>query len=278
MTLTKRIALVTGASRGIGKATAIALAEAGYDVAITARTVREGDGIDDSDAERRPVPGSLESTAATIEARGRTALTIKMDLLDKDSLTAAVATTVSEWGQIDLLVNNAVHTGPGSMSTLADTSVEMIETKLAANVVAPVILIQTVLPLMVERGTGTIINVTSAVAVTDPLAPAGQGGWGAAYAMSKGALHRLAGILAVEYPELRFFNVEPGYVVTERMEINAERLGLKGKFPGAPPSVPAAVIAWCATSSEADALNGQMVSAQRVAREKKLHEAWDRGT
>ena len=94
--------------------------------------------------------------------------------------------------------------------------------------------------------------------------------------MSKGAFHRLAGILAVEYPALRFFNVEPGYVVTERMEVNAERLGLKGKYPGAKASVPASVVAWCATAIEANSLNGQTVSAQRVAREQDLHPPWDR--
>ena len=107
--------------------------------------------------------------------------------------TAAVDRVIAEWGHIDVLVNNAVHTGPGSMLRFDDTTIEMIETKLAANVVAPVVIIKAVLPHMVERGSGTIVNVTSAVAINDPQAPAGEGGWGAAYAMSKGALHRLAG-------------------------------------------------------------------------------------
>ena len=276
MTSARRTALVTGASRGIGKATAIALATSGFDVAITARTVHEGEGVDDSDDQGRLVPGSLESTASEITSRGGKALIIEMDLLDRASLLAAVSTTLNSWNHIDLLVNNAVHTGPGSMTTFGNTSIEMIETKLAANEVAPVVLIKAVLPGMLERDTGTIINITSAVAMTDPPAPAGQGGWGSAYAMSKGAFHRLAGILAVEYPALRFFNVEPGYVVTERMEVNAERLGLKGKYPGAKASVPASVVAWCATAIEANSLNGQTVSAQRVAREQDLHPPWDR--
>ena len=129
----------------------------------------------------------------------------------------------------------------------------MIETKLAANAVAPVVLLKAVLPHMVERKSGTIVNVTSAVAINDPQTPAGEGGWGAAYAMSKGALHRLAGILAVEYRDhgLLVFNLEPGYVVTERMETNAKALGFEGVYPGAPPSVPAAVIVWCATAPDA---------------------------
>lgn len=272
----ERVALVTGASRGIGKATAVALARSGFDVAITARTVREGEGVDDSDTAGRSVPGSLETTAGLIEAEGRRALQVPMDLLDHASLEAAVARVIDEWGRIDVHVNNAVHTGPGSMSRFDDTTIDMIETKLAANVVSQVVLVKAVLPHMLERGDGTIVNVTSAVAITDPPAPAGEGGWGAAYAMSKGAFHRMVGILAVEYPALRFFNVEPGYVVTERMEVNAKSLGLEGVYPGAPPTVPAAVIAWLASSPDAAELNGQTVSAQRFAKERDLHEPWSR--
>ena len=272
----KRVALVTGASRGIGQATALALADAGLDVAITARTVHEGEGIDDSDDAGRPVPGSLDTTLGEIETRGARALAVPMSLLDRNSLTEAIGTVLGEWGRIDVLVNNAVHTGPGSMTRFEDTTVDMIETKLQANVVSQVILIKAVLPHMVERGDGIIVNVTSAVAITDPPAPAGKGGWGSAYALSKGAFHRLAGILAVEYPTLQFHNVEPGFVVTERMEVNAKSLGLEGVYPGAPPSVPASVIAWCATSPQAVELNGQTISAQRFAKERELHPAWKR--
>jgi NAD(P)-dependent dehydrogenase (short-subunit alcohol dehydrogenase family) len=194
--------------------------------------------------------------------------------MDRASLTTGVDQVLQEWGRIDVLVNNAVHTGPGSMIRFDDTSIEMIETKLAANVVAQLVLIKAVLPHMLERGNGTIINVTSAVAYQDPSAPPGEGGWGSAYAMSKGAFHRIAPSLAVEYPTLRFFNVQPGYVVTERMEVNAKALGLEGRYPGAPPSVPAAVIAWAASSSDADELNGTTLEAQQVAKHRGLHEKW----
>jgi len=273
-----RVAFVTGASRGIGKQSAIALARAGLDVVITARTVREGDGIDDSDDTGRPLPGSLESTAAEIEAAGRRALPLTMDLHDRATLGAAVEQARDRWDRIDVLVNNAVDTGPGSMTRFEDTPVDVIEAKLAANVVAQVVLIKAVLPEMLERGAGTIVNITSAVAITDPPAPAGEGGWGSAYAMSKGAFHRLAAILAVEYRGrgLHFFNVEPGFVVTERMEVNAKRLGLDGVYPGAPPTVPAAVVAWLASDPGATALNGQTVSAQKFARERGLHQDWRR--
>lgn len=239
--MTTRTALVTGASRGIGKATAVALAEAGFDVAFTARTVHEGEGLDDSDTAGRPVPGSLDTTAGVVAATGRRALPIAMDLLDRESVRAAADRVYDEWGHLDVLVNNAVHTGPGSMVRFEDTTLEMIETKLQANVVSQVVMIKAVLPRMVEAGGGTIVNVTSAVAITDPPAPAGEGGWGSAYAMSKGAFHRLAGIIGVEYGPLgiRIFNVEPGYVVTERMEVNARaRSGSKGSTRGRRPPCP----------------------------------------
>jgi NAD(P)-dependent dehydrogenase (short-subunit alcohol dehydrogenase family) len=267
-------ALVTGASRGIGKATAVALAASGFDVAIPARTVHEGEGFDDSDSAQRTVPGSLDTTAALVEEQGSRALSVPMDLLDRESLEGAVNRVVGDWGGIDVVVNNAIHTGPGSMLRFEDTTIEMIETKLAANVVSQVVLIKAVLPHMSERGTGTIVNVTSAVAITDPPAPPGEGGWGLAYAMSKGAFHRLAPNLTVEYPELLFFNLEPGYVQTERALQNAADLGLEGRYPGAPPSVPAAVIAWLATSPDAASLNGQTITAQRVAKERELHDKW----
>lgn len=271
------VALVTGASRGIGRAIALALAEAGYDVAVAARTWREGEGRDDSDTGGgRPVPGSVERTAREVEERGRRALRVRMDLLDPESLTRGVVEVLRQWGRVDVLVNNAVHTGPGSMVPVVDLDVDVLEEKLAANALAPFLLVKVVLPGMLEQGRGTIVNITSAVATSDPPAPVGAGGWGLAYAMSKGALHRMAGILAVELRDrgIRAFNVEPGYVLTERMAVNQASLGFEGRYRGAPPSVPASVVAWLATDEEADALNGETIVAQRVALERALHPDW----
>src|SRR5688572_25123224 len=125
------VALVTGASRGIGKASALALADKGFDVAVGARTVQAGTGHDDTrDA---PLPGSLEETAAASEAQGRRALLVPMDLHERPSLTAAVDTVLDRWGRIDVLVNNAVDTGPGSMDLFADTDLDTFERKIQAN-------------------------------------------------------------------------------------------------------------------------------------------------
>jgi NAD(P)-dependent dehydrogenase (short-subunit alcohol dehydrogenase family) len=270
-----KVALVTGASRGIGKATAVRLAEAGFDVAVAARTQHEGDAHDHEHG-GRAIPGSLDATGRLVEQAGRRALAVRMDLLDRSSLTDGVERVLREWGRIDVLVNNAVHTGAGSMDHFLDLTPEMLETKLDANVVAQFVLAKLVVPSMLERGAGTIINITSAVAISDPPAPAGQGGWGMGYAMSKGAFHRMAGILAVELRDrgLRAYNVEPGYVLTERMAANQAELGFVGVYRGAPPSVPASVVTWLASSPDADELNGTTVSAQRFALERGLHPDW----
>ena len=272
----QRRALVTGATRGIGKATAVALAAAGWDVAVTGRTVRAGEGRDHSDTgQGRPLPGSLEETGALVRAEGVRSLELVADLHDHDALTRATARVSENWGGVDLLVNNAVDTGAGSMVTILDLTVEQLEAKLDANVVAPVILVQSVLPGMVERGAGTIVDVTSHTATADPPGPVGEGGWGLGYAASKAAFHRIAPLVAVELGDrgIRAFNVDPGYVETERQQVNAAALGLEGRYTGAPPSVPAAAIAWLAEHA-GEFENGQTVRAQKLALTHELHADW----
>lgn len=277
--MSRRVALVTGASRGIGKATALALAEAGFEVAITARTVKPGERFERSPtlahSDTRPAPGSLEETAAAVTERGRRALALRMDLQDEASVLAA-ARDVEAWGPVELLVNNAVHTGPGNMDRFLDLPGDVIEQVFRANVFSQAALTRALLPRMLERGTGVIVNVTSAVATTDPPAPAGEGGWGFAYAASKAAFHRLTGILAVELRGrgVRVHNLEPGFVMTEMMERNAEEQGLAGRYRAAPPRVPAAVIAWLATSPDAAALHGQTVEAQPFCKRHSLLADW----
>ena len=147
-----------------------------------------------------------------------------MDLMDRRRSRPPPTACYDEWGHLDVLVNNAVHTGPGSMiARFEDTTLEMIETKLQANVLSQVVMIKAVLPRMVEAGGGRIVNVTSAVAITDPPAPAGEGGWGSAYRCRRARSTGSPGSSLVGYMPLgiEIFNVEPGFVVTERMEVNA---------------------------------------------------------
>jgi len=275
----EKVAFVTGASRGIGKGIAIELAEAGYDVALTARTVHEGDAHEHSSTLARsdtsPLPGSLESTADEVRARGRRCLTVPADLLDHPSLVCAADAVLAEWGHIEVLVNNGRYVGPGHMDFILDTPVRVLRDHLEANVLAPIVLIKAIVPTMIERGGGTVINITSGAGYSDPPAPAGQGGWGLGYGMSKGALHRIAGVLALETAGLgiRAFNVQPGFIVTERMIQDMGAFGFD-TTSGAPPAVIGKVCAWLLESPDADQLNGHTIEAQELCHDLRLLPGW----
>jgi NAD(P)-dependent dehydrogenase (short-subunit alcohol dehydrogenase family) len=164
------------------------------------------------------------------------------------------------------------------MDLFADTDLDTFERKIQANYLSQLALIKAVLPGMLARGSGRVVNITSASGTMDPTAPAGQGGWGLAYSASKGAFHRIAGVLGVEVgPQGVFaFNVEPGMILTERMVENQKALGLENKYPAAPPSVPASVVAWLASmpKEKAEELNGTTFTAQRTAWQEGLHPDW----
>jgi NAD(P)-dependent dehydrogenase (short-subunit alcohol dehydrogenase family) len=275
----RKVALVTGASRGIGKAVAVHLAQAGFDVALGARTVHEGETREHSStiksSNTRPLPGSLDSTAALVEKAGGRALSVYLDLLDRASLGSSVATVTERWGRIDVLVNNGRYIGPGHMDRFIETPVELLDKHLEANVMAPIILTQLVLPQMLERGEGFIVNMTSSAGNMDPPAAAGSGGWGLGYGMSKGALHRLAGILTLELGDrgIVAYNLHPGFVTTERMVIDMAEFGFDAST-GAPTDVVGAVTAWLVTAPEAKALNGAWIEAQDKCRELGLLPDW----
>jgi NAD(P)-dependent dehydrogenase (short-subunit alcohol dehydrogenase family) len=273
------VALVTGASRGIGKAIAVHLARAGFDVAIGARTLHEGEQREHSStvasSNTRPLPGSLDSTAELVRREGRRALPVFMDLLDRTSLGGAVATVFERWGPIDVLVNNGRYVGPGHMDLLTDTPVELLDRHLEANVMAPVIVTKLVLGEMIGRGRGVIINLVSTSGATDPSRPAGLGGWGLGYGMSKAALSRLAGIVAVELGErgIMAFSLSPGFIATERIALDMADFGFDAST-GAPADVVGAVAVWLATAPEAAERNGQWIEAQAVCRDLSLLPGW----
>ncbi|HEX5265594.1 MAG TPA: SDR family oxidoreductase [Acidimicrobiales bacterium] len=278
----RKVALVTGASRGIGKAVAVHMARAGLDVALGARTVQEGEAREHSStikaSNTKPLPGSLAATAALVEAEGTRALPVFLDLLDRASLGAAVATVLERWGRIDVLVNNGRYIGPGHMDLFLDTPIELHERHLEANVLAPIVLARLVLPQMLERGEGHVVNVTSSAGNSDPPGPAGQGGWGLGYGMSKGAMHRLAGILHLELGPRGIFayNLHPGFVATERMAADMAEFGFDAS-QAAPADVVGAVAAWLVTTAEGRGLTGTWVEAQEKCRELGLVPGWQPG-
>ena len=273
--MARKTAFVTGASRGIGKAIALRLARGGYDVAITARSLTEGEEREHSSTVKRsqtaPLPGSLTTTASEIEELGGEALVLPADLLDFASLEAAARRTLEEWGRIDLVVHNGRYIGPGLKDFTLDTPVEVLERHVRANGLAPFVLNHVFLPAMIAQGGGTIIYVTSNAAYRRPFANVEKGGWGISYAMSKAAGHSIAGVLSKEYADegIRAFNLEPGATLTERIAQEMGRAGYDALFWESP-DFTAEAAWWLATSPDADALNGKSMQAKELCHEHGL--------
>jgi NAD(P)-dependent dehydrogenase (short-subunit alcohol dehydrogenase family) len=270
----RKVAFVTGASRGIGKCIAIALAEGGFDVAIAARTVTPGEAREHSPtvgtSDTTPLPGSLQETAALIEERGQRVLLTPADILDRATLGAAATTVLERWGHVDVVVHNARVVGPGHMDTFLDAPIDLIENHMEGNFYAPLVLNKFFLPAMLARGSGRIFVITSGAGYSDPLVPAGQGGWGISYGSTKAAIARVAGILAAELKGtgVQTFNIDPGFTQTERMTISMAKFGFHEQ--GEPPEVVGAVVRWLANADDADQFNGQTVFAHHFAAERGL--------
>jgi NAD(P)-dependent dehydrogenase (short-subunit alcohol dehydrogenase family) len=277
------VAFVTGASRGIGKAIAVHLARSGHDVALTARTVAEGESREHSStlhkSNTKPLPGSLSSTAELVEAEGVRSLTVPADLTVRASMIKAAESVLDQWGRVDVLVNNGRYIGPGHMDQILETPLELLDLHLEANCMAPLALIKALVPGMIERGEGWVINITSGAGYHDPPAAAGDGGWGLGYGMSKGAMHRIAGILQLETGDrgIHAYNVQPGFIATERMFQDMAEFGFDAST-GAPPDVIGAVVAWIVRdTAAADARvepDGRNFEAQDVCRELGLLPGW----
>jgi len=246
-TVTEKVAFITGASRGIGAESAVALARAGYRVAITARTLAEGESHDHLGSDS-PMAGSLKATAAAVERAGSEALCLRADILEPDSLADAASAATEHFGRVDLLFNNAVYQGTGNIEPLLEVSDDQLGAIYRANVFTPLTLVRELLPGMLARGDGTILNMVSHSAYTNPPAPGDSGGWGFAYPSSKAALSRMAPSLRAEHPDsgLRAFNLEPGLVVTEVMRRAGMDDAVMARFKPCTPAAIAAVVAWLA--------------------------------
>lgn len=278
--MARRTAFITGASRGIGRAIALALADAGFDIAAAARTQRAGERRAHQvlDARGAPLTGSLEETCALVRERGRDVIALPLDLLDRASMDAAVASALARFSRLDVLVNNAIYQGEGLTDRFLDGDFAAMERVFEGNVIAQAYLARLVLPPMLAQGGGTIVNLTSHAGLIDPPYPVDRGGWSFAHGATKAALHRMAGVLHAELGErgIRAFNLEPGIVTSESFLASMGKdARMLREFKHAPPEVPAAVCAWLCTSPEADAFaGGAVVHAQPLCKQRGLLPGW----
>jgi citronellol/citronellal dehydrogenase len=183
-----KVAIVTGASRGIGEYIARALAGAGAAVAVAARTTEVTD---------KRLPGTIHTVAEHIRQRGGRALAVRLDLRDAGSIADCVRQTVSEFGRVDIVVNNAAIMVPGTIETIQPRHLDLIW---QIDLRGPLLLIREALPHLRAAGSGHIINISSRVAVFPGPGPYQQVGTGSLsfYGMVKTGLERYSQSLAME--------------------------------------------------------------------------------
>jgi NAD(P)-dependent dehydrogenase (short-subunit alcohol dehydrogenase family) len=224
-----------------------------------------------------PLAGSLNSTATAIRALGRRVLVVPMDLLDSASVLAAGQAVLTAFGRIDVLINNAIYQGRDLNSAFMSLQPQTMERVFQGYVLAPLLLTQTVLPGMLERGAGVVINVTSGAGEGDPPVAAVDGGWGYAYGAGKAAVSRVSGVLVAELGEqgIRAFTLNPGVVTTDALKATIGENGLLAMRIGtAPPQVPAEVMVWLATSDQAARFQRRTIAAQAFALEHGIVADW----
>ena len=187
-----KVAIVTGASRGIGKAMALGLAEAGASVVVAARTAEPRAGL----------PGTIHDTVTKIESVGGQAVAVVCNVREEESIREMVNRTLDEYGAVDVLINNA---GIGGYSPFLQMTLREWDLNMAINLRAPFIACQAVVPIMIEQGGGgSIINVSSHAAdniFSSTLGEDHEAGIalvGQAYGAAKAGLERFTWGLAAE--------------------------------------------------------------------------------
>jgi citronellol/citronellal dehydrogenase len=224
MELRGKVALVTGASRGVGRAVAIALAQAGADVACAARA---------TDNAPFKLPGTIDETVRSVAETGRRGLAVPTNLAVGDDVARMVRTTVERLGGLDILINNAAITFAGDL----ELEMKRYDLIMSVNLRAPLLAAKLAVPEMRKRGGGAIVNVSSAAAL-QPFPGL------MAYGMSKAALERFTLDAAAQ---LRPYGIA---VNTFRIDVPVASEGFVANLPDIdhsdwePTEVPAEGILW----------------------------------
>lgn len=259
-----KVALVTGASRGIGQALSLSLAGLGADVIVTARTVTA----------RPDVAGTIGETADAVRALGRIALPVAADLTDPDDVDALVG-VVEELGGIDVLVNNAAAMQSEMYDSFWDMTPASWRYQIELNLTAPWELTRRCALSMRDRGGGLVVNITSGPTghQSNPDVVTAGARVGAAYLVSKVGMTQLTACLAPELAEvgIAILALHPSHTRTE----NGLRLGPVGGYRmenGHDVDLPVAVFEHLLARGPAELAgsSGQVVFAPTYAREHGL--------
>lgn len=213
MKLAGKIALVTGASRGVGQATAVEFARRGADVILAARTV-----VDPIPG----LPGTLSETAQMVQALGREAHMVAADLNDMGSVQNLAEQALAWKGRVDVLVNNAAFLGRAAYHDLDELSFKNFERQFTVNVFAPFLLAKLLVPAMREHGGGVIVNVTSGAGLIGHYTVPGI-----TYGSTKAAINRLSTLLARDLApdHIAVFALDPSFTRTTLVEQTSEQAG-----------------------------------------------------
>lgn len=262
-----KVALVTGASRGVGKGIAIELGRHGFTVVVTARSVAE--------REVNNWPGTIGQTAEEVEAAGGRAMPMRLDLRDTANIRQVFDDTMSQLGRLDVMVNNARYADSGYITKLVDTEWSDLESMIDTNFRAVLLFHHLCVPVMIRQGGGVIVNLTSVEAHRDSTGMPGQGSTGIGYPVTKAASHRIAAALAREVQEhnITVLNLNPGHTLTERhtdnqggnvSNVNIDRSDTHGVW------IPAKAAAYIATCPNPAAFNGKSIDARPFVEEMGL--------
>jgi 3-oxoacyl-[acyl-carrier protein] reductase len=263
-TLEGKGAVVTGASRGIGRAVARELAACGATVVVTARTTEP----------RSDIAGTIGETVSMIEGAGGKAVGLSADLLVPEDLDRLVHEAQGVLGHVDILVNNAAYIGDAVFESFWDMSQRDWCNMIQLNLNVPWVLTKAFAPLMRERGSGLIVNLSSSAShladgTATPLP--GAGGLGGAYPTSKAALNQFTAHVGNELRAVgvTMVAVDPGFSRSESAEILASRIGADPAW-AQPVEVVAKAVGFLATRDDPLVYAGRMIVARELVDENGL--------